>query len=200
MEKVRSEIMPGVWLTALRTDKFKTACLSVNLLTQLCRENASQNALIPFVLRRGTAKHPDMLRNASISFPMLGNLTINPRAYFTVFGHDIYWYGVILATAFLVGLLYCAHNAGRFGLKQDDIYEEVLWMVPLGVIGCRVYYVLFEWGYYSQHLNEIWRIRDGGIAMLRIPNMYCSTGSLMSVTGSRLGRPLSSQYSGSTRS
>ena len=60
MEKVRSEIMPGVWLTALRTDKFKTACLSVNLLTQLCRENASQNALIPFVLRRGTAKYPDM--------------------------------------------------------------------------------------------------------------------------------------------
>ena len=106
-----------------------------------------------------------MLRNASISFPMLGNLTINPPAYFTVFGHDIYWYGVILATAFLVGLLYCAHNAGRFGLKQDDVYEEVLWMVPLGVIGCRVYYVLFEWGYYSQHLNEIWRIRDGGIAM-----------------------------------
>ena len=33
-----------------------------------------------------------MLRNASISFPMLGNLTINPRAYFTVFGFDIYWY------------------------------------------------------------------------------------------------------------
>ena len=106
-----------------------------------------------------------MLRNASISFPMLGNLTIDPPAYFTVFGHDIYWYGVILATAFLVGLLYCAHNAGRFGLKQDDVYEEVLWMVPLGVIGCRVYYVLFEWGYYSQHLNEIWHIRDGGIAM-----------------------------------
>lgn len=64
MEKVRNEIMPGVWLTAVRTDKFKTACISVNLLTQLCREDASMNALVPFVLRRGTAKYPDM---ASVS-------------------------------------------------------------------------------------------------------------------------------------
>ena len=61
-----------------------------------------------------------MMREASISFPMFGNLTINPPAYFTVFGHDIYWYGVILATAFLVGLLYCAHNAGRFGLLDIE--------------------------------------------------------------------------------
>lgn len=106
-----------------------------------------------------------MMREASISFPMLGNLTIDPPAYFTLFGREIYWYGVILAAAFLVGMLYCAHNAERFGLVPDDIYEEVLWLIPLGVIGCRIYYVIFEWDYYSQHLNEIWRIRDGGIAM-----------------------------------
>lgn len=106
-----------------------------------------------------------MMREASISFPMLGNLTLDPKAYFTVFGHSIYWYGVILASAFLVGMLYCAHNAKRFGLVPDDIYEEMLWLIPLGIIGCRIYYVIFEWGYYSHHLNEIWRIRDGGIAM-----------------------------------
>jgi predicted Zn-dependent peptidase len=54
------EIRPGVWLTHLREDKFKTACFSVNLLSQLNRETASMNALIPFVLRRGTASYPDM--------------------------------------------------------------------------------------------------------------------------------------------
>ena len=41
METVRKEILPGVWLTALRSDKFKTGCLSINLLTQLDRETAS---------------------------------------------------------------------------------------------------------------------------------------------------------------
>lgn len=60
MEMKRAEIMPGLWLTHLRGDKFKTACLSVNLLTQLTRETASMNALIPFVLRRGTTSCPDM--------------------------------------------------------------------------------------------------------------------------------------------
>lgn len=60
MDATRTEIMPGVWLSHLRTDKFKTACLSLNLLTQLRRETASLNALIPYVLRRGTSRYSDM--------------------------------------------------------------------------------------------------------------------------------------------
>ncbi|MBR0161020.1 MAG: insulinase family protein [Oscillospiraceae bacterium] len=60
METSRVEIRPGVWLTHLREDKFKTACFSVSLLAQLSRDTASLNALIPFVLRRGTAAYPDM--------------------------------------------------------------------------------------------------------------------------------------------
>ena len=60
MEYSRTEIMPGVWLSHLRTDKFKTACLSLTLLTQLERDTAAMNALIPYVLRRGTAQYGDM--------------------------------------------------------------------------------------------------------------------------------------------
>lgn len=60
MELTRTEILPGVWLNALRSEKFKTACLSLSLLTQLKRETASMNALIPYVLRRGTTRYPDM--------------------------------------------------------------------------------------------------------------------------------------------
>ena len=60
MDYARSEIMSGVHLTHVRTDKFKSACLSVSLLTQLERETASMNALLPRVLRRGTARYGDM--------------------------------------------------------------------------------------------------------------------------------------------
>ena len=60
MEYARSEIMNGVWLTHIRSDKFKSACLSVSLLTQLKKESASMNALLPAVLRRGTARYGDM--------------------------------------------------------------------------------------------------------------------------------------------
>lgn len=60
MELTRTEILPGVWLSHLRTEKFKTACLSLSLLAQLKRETAAMNALIPYVLRRGTTRYPDL--------------------------------------------------------------------------------------------------------------------------------------------
>lgn len=60
MNKVRTEIMPGVWLTSIQSDRFKSACMSVTLLTQLSRDTATMNAMIPFVLRRGTSTYPDM--------------------------------------------------------------------------------------------------------------------------------------------
>lgn len=60
MNVTRREIMPGVWLSCLKADKFKTACLSLSLLTQLERETASMNALIPYVLRRGCTRYRDM--------------------------------------------------------------------------------------------------------------------------------------------
>jgi len=59
-EIVRRELFPGVWLRTVHTNKFKSAYMSVSLLTSLEGDTASANALIPEVLRRGTAKHPDM--------------------------------------------------------------------------------------------------------------------------------------------
>lgn len=56
----RDEIMPGVWLTCITTDKFKSGCLSINMITQLQRDTAAMNALIPMVLRRGCRSQPDM--------------------------------------------------------------------------------------------------------------------------------------------
>ena len=60
MKSTRKELMPGVMLTCVRTEKFKTGCLSISLLTQLSRDCAPSSAIIPRVLRRGTALYPDM--------------------------------------------------------------------------------------------------------------------------------------------
>ncbi len=56
----RRELFPGVWLRAVHTSKFKSSYLSITLLTPLDKKTAGANALIPEVLRRGTAVHPDM--------------------------------------------------------------------------------------------------------------------------------------------
>ncbi len=59
MEAIKKELMPNVTLTSLRTDKFKTGC-SRQSADAVTAENASKNAVIPRVLRRGTTRHPDM--------------------------------------------------------------------------------------------------------------------------------------------
>ena len=60
MEYRREEMMPGVFLSAVRTDRFKTSALCAALLSQLDHEHAYMDSLLPSVLRRGTARCPDM--------------------------------------------------------------------------------------------------------------------------------------------
>ncbi len=57
----RMKLLPGVYLRAVQTDKFKTGCMSINFLRPLCREEAAKNALLPAVLLRGTQKNPDIM-------------------------------------------------------------------------------------------------------------------------------------------
>ena len=104
-------------------------------------------------------------RNSSISFPMLGNFEINPPSYFTVFGVDIYLYGVMIGLGFILGILYCAKRAQRFGIKEDDVYDLVIWLMPLSILGARLYYVAFRLDYYIQHPSELLAIWNGGLAI-----------------------------------
>ena len=104
-------------------------------------------------------------RNSVISFPMLGNLQLNPPSYFTVFGHPIYFYGVIIGIAFLLGIAFASKRTKRFGLKEDDIYDVMIWVIPCSIIGARLYYVLFQLGYYTQHPDELFALRNGGLAI-----------------------------------
>ena len=104
-------------------------------------------------------------RSSSISFPFLGNLTIDPPAFFTVFGIDIYIYGLMIGLGFLFAILYCSHIAPRFGISSDDFYTMMLWLMPLSILGARLYYVLFQLDYYLQHPGEFLAIRNGGLAI-----------------------------------
>jgi len=104
-------------------------------------------------------------RNSSISFPMLGNFEINPPSYFTVFGMDIYLYGVMIGLGFILGILFCARKSSRFGIKEDDVYDLVIWLIPLSILGARLYYVAFRLEYYLAHPSELLAIWNGGLAI-----------------------------------
>lgn len=73
----RKELFPGVWLRAIHTNKFKGFQMTVTLLAPLERENAGANALVPYVLRRGSAAHPDM-ESMSAALDQLYGGTVEP--------------------------------------------------------------------------------------------------------------------------
>ena len=104
-------------------------------------------------------------REAVISFPMLGGLRLDPPASFTIFGHSVYFYGVLIGLGFLLGITFAAKRAKRFGLEEDDVYDVMIWAIPCAILGARLYYVLFQWDYYARHLDELFAVWNGGLAI-----------------------------------
>lgn len=100
-----------------------------------------------------------------VSFPGLGieNLPVN-RVAFQVFSTPVYWYGLLFASAIILSLLLAMRHADRYGLKADDIMDVYIFMIPIGIICARLYYVVFEWDYYRQDLTRILNTREGGLA------------------------------------
>ena len=103
----------------------------------------------------------------SIIFPGLGGLSLEPARGFTIPGttFTIYYYGVIIALGLVLSVLYGLRRSKEFGLKQDDIIDGILWIVPLAIICTRAYYVLSEWDQYKGDFVKMINIRDGGLAI-----------------------------------
>ena len=97
-----------------------------------------------------------------VSFPGLGigEMTVNDTA-FTVFGHDIRWYGIIIAVGIIVAFSYFAWRAKQSGIKFDTVVDLTLFTVPIGVIGARLYYVVFN----GVPFKDIYKIWEGGLAI-----------------------------------
>ena len=108
---------------------------------------------------------PTMMRDAAISFPLLGSWSIDPSASFTLFGRTFYWYGVIIAVGFILAMLYCARHCRRCGIEPDTLYDFLIWMIPLAIIGARLYYVIFQWSDYRDHPIDALKIWEGGLAI-----------------------------------
>ena len=106
------------------------------------------------------------MEQAIISFPSLG-LEMNPPAVISLFGLDIHLYGVAIALGFLLAVLYCARRAPEFGLEPDNVYDVIIWALPIGVIGARAYYIIFNYeaGGFAGHPENWIKIWNGGLAI-----------------------------------
>ena len=82
----------------------------------------------------------------------------------------MYWYGIIICAGLILAVLFCCRQSKRYGITEDNIYDMLLWEIPLCIIGARIYYVIFyldlyrtasgglDWG----RMIAIW---DGGLAI-----------------------------------
>ena len=100
-----------------------------------------------------------------ISFPGLG-IEIDPPQGFSLFGKfDIYFYGVIIAIGLILAVIYGMRRSKHFGLKQDDILDGVLWIVPLAIVCARLYYCIFQWDSYKDNPISMLYVWEGGLAI-----------------------------------
>ena len=77
----------------------------------------------------------------------------------------IYWYGLIITFAILSGLFLAINEAKRQRINVDIIYDLTIFGVIFGILSARIVHVLLFWEYYSQHLIEILKIWEGGLAI-----------------------------------
>jgi phosphatidylglycerol---prolipoprotein diacylglyceryl transferase len=89
---------------------------------------------------------------------------MNPIA-FSILGVDIRWYGILIAAGMLLGILITKYTCSIKNISYDSFIDILLISIPIGIIGARIYYVLFEFPYYAAHPEDILNIRQGGLAI-----------------------------------
>ena len=100
-----------------------------------------------------------------VTFEGLGLEFNLPSVAFSLFGHDVKFYGLIIAFGFGLAVLYGGRGAWKWKMSLDGMTDVLIWGTLFGIVCARLYYVAFEWDYYSVHLNEIPAIWNGGIAI-----------------------------------
>ena len=88
----------------------------------------------------------------------------NPVA-FTVFGHDIYWYGILISLAVVIAVVMVYMQAKKKGIDPDSMLDYALLTIPMAIVFARIYYVIFEWEQYADNPISVLYIWNGGIAI-----------------------------------
>ena len=101
----------------------------------------------------------------TVSFPGLGLEFELNRVAFSIGGFNVYWYGLLIGIGFMLAGTYALLNARKVGVDSDRLIDVVMVGLVCGVIGARLYYVIFDWETFQGDLSKIFDIRQGGLAI-----------------------------------
>lgn len=101
----------------------------------------------------------------SIRFPNFGIELSDLGKNIKIGNISIAYYGIVIAIGMLCGIAIALHEAKRTGQKTEDYLDLALYAIIFGVIGARLYYVIFRWDYYKDDLLQVFNLRAGGLAI-----------------------------------
>ena len=84
---------------------------------------------------------------------------------FSPFGVNIMWYGIAVTLGIVLAALVVYWRAPKHDIDRDRLLTFIIICVPVGIIGARAYYVLFNWSYYAGDIAKILYFRGGGLAV-----------------------------------
>ena len=82
-----------------------------------------------------------------------------------LFGLEIRWYAVMIVTGMIIAIYLAGKEAKRRGFDEEVIYDLAMIILPISVLGARIWYVLFEWERYQGDFLAMINIRQGGLAI-----------------------------------
>lgn len=87
------------------------------------------------------------------------------RVFLSIGSINIYWYSVLIVIAIVIGMYFSLKQAIKNGLGKDFLYDLIFLLIPVGIIGARLYYVLFNFSMFKDNILDIFKVWEGGLAI-----------------------------------
>ena len=100
-----------------------------------------------------------------INFPNLGIYLDHVGKNISIFGFSIAYYGIVIVTGMMIAIWIAQRAAKRTGQNPEQYLDLAMIGIAAGILGARIYYVIFAWDYYKDDLLSIFNIRQGGLAI-----------------------------------
>lgn len=100
-----------------------------------------------------------------IIFPNLGIYLDHVGKNISIFGFSIAYYGIVIVTGMMIAIWIAQREAKRTGQNPEQYLDLAMIGIAAGILGARIYYVIFAWDYYKDDLLSIFNIRQGGLAI-----------------------------------
>ena len=100
-----------------------------------------------------------------INFPNLGIYLDHVGKSISIFGFSIAYYGIVIVTGMMIAIWIAQREAKQTGQNPEQYLDLAMIGIAAGILGARIYYVVFAWDYYKDDLLSIFNIRQGGLAI-----------------------------------